>query len=96
MEYMSQEGYDELVAELRQMETVEQTASEFHILYAQLEKACGHAHGPLVALALAQQRLPHGRLDGDLALAQVHLVWAHDGVGHAAVVAQVGDAHLAQ
>ena len=38
-----------------------ETASEFHILYAQLEEACGHAHGHLVAFALAQQRLPNAR-----------------------------------
>ena len=45
---------------------------------------------------MPQQYLGYGRLDRDFALVDVGLVRAHDGVGHALTVGQIGYLYLAE
>ena len=55
-----------------------------------------HAHRDLIASPMVEERLCDGRLDRDFALCHIGLVGTHYGVGHGAVVADIGEGNAAQ
>lgn len=63
---------------------------------AKLENAGRDTHFHDVANLLVQQSLPDGRLDGNLSLGEVRLMWTDDGVTHPGIVVEIGHFDLAE
>ena len=65
-------------------------------LDAQAQGTGRDAHLDCVAGFMAKQGLGYGRVDGDFPFAKVRFVRTGNGVGHAAVVGEVGHFDLAE
>lgn len=62
---------------------------------AQMDDAVGNLDVGDLAHLLAEESLGDGGVDGNLALAQIGLTLAHDGIGHLSLVGHVGHFDLA-
>ena len=61
----------------------------------QMDDAVGNLDVGDLAHLLAEESLGDGGVDGNLALAQIGLILAHDGIGHLSLVGHVGHFDLA-